>query len=91
MRALTDDEKEGIRDFVNKMLGLTIRLVQIVGNRPVNVASGFIWQNAGRHTLITVLHSFQPNKDDRDDIRFDGWCLETDNRNDLCLCLFLCQ
>src|SRR5688572_3741347 len=70
--------RTGIDQFVRRMLAWTINLVRIENDQPRSVCSGFIYERDKRHTLFTVLHSFQRNKADLDDIHFDGWHIETD-------------
>jgi hypothetical protein len=78
MKQPSDKEiRKGIDAFIRRMLDLTVHLVRIEGGRPASAGSGFIYERDGRHTLFSVLHSFQPDKNDPNDIRFDGWHLET--------------
>src|SRR6266478_8335271 len=78
-RKPTENEIRAVIDqFIRRMLDWTIKLVRIENNQPRSVCSGFIYERGNRHTLFTVLHSFQKNKADLDEIHFDGWHIETD-------------
>jgi hypothetical protein len=70
--------RAGVDYFIRRMLAWTIKLVRIEHDQPRSVCSGFIYERNNRHTLFTVLHSFQSNKADLDDVQFDGWHVETD-------------